>query len=72
MFIEITEHKSLQSTMPQAIITVIHKKGKDPFKCDSYRPISLLSNDYKILAKILAARLNLVIQKLSIKIRQDS
>lgn len=68
VFIEITEQKSLPPTMSQAIITVIHKKGKDPLKCDSYRPISLLSNDYKILAKILAARLNPVIQTL---IHQD-
>ncbi len=47
----------LPPTMSQAFIKVVYKKGKDPLKCDSYRPISLLSNDHKISAKILAVRL---------------
>lgn len=44
--------------MTQAIISVLHKKDKDHLKCDSYWPISLLSNDYKILTRILVSRLD--------------
>ncbi|XP_029428113.1 LOW QUALITY PROTEIN: 39S ribosomal protein L45, mitochondrial [Rhinatrema bivittatum] len=39
-------------------ITVQAKPGRDPTKCSSYRPISLINIDLKILARILAARLN--------------
>lgn len=39
-----------------ASIIVIYKEGKDPTECQSYRPISLLSGDLKILTTILARR----------------
>uniref|UniRef100_A0A8C5LT99 Reverse transcriptase domain-containing protein n=1 Tax=Leptobrachium leishanense TaxID=445787 RepID=A0A8C5LT99_9ANUR len=40
-----------------ATIAVLPKPGKDPAECTSYRPISLLNCDIKILARILADRL---------------
>ena len=58
VFAETLEKGTLPPTMTQAIISVLHKKDKDCLKCDSYRPISLLSNDYKILTRILSSRLD--------------
>ena len=57
MFNESLSSGQLPPTLRQAAITLIPKKGKDPLQCPSYRPISLLNNDYKILSKILAGRL---------------
>lgn len=41
----------------QAQISVIPKEGKDPGLCGSYRQISLLNTDLKLLTKIIATRL---------------
>uniref|UniRef100_A0A3P8SZA0 Reverse transcriptase domain-containing protein n=1 Tax=Amphiprion percula TaxID=161767 RepID=A0A3P8SZA0_AMPPE len=62
-------HYALQSgTMApswrEATIVVIHKEGKDPTKCESYRPISLLNTDLRILTAILARRVNRVITQI--------
>lgn len=54
----------LPPTLCQAIITVLPKKDKNPLLCGSYRPISLLNVDYKILAKILACRLEEVLSQI--------
>lgn len=47
-----------------AVISVIHKDNKDPTHCMSYRPISLLCVDLKILTSILANRIQKHINKL--------
>lgn len=44
-------------TWSQAIISVIHKEGKDPTQCEGYRPISLICNDQKLLTSILTQRI---------------
>ena len=61
LFKEIISVGKLPLTMTQATISVLLKKDKDPLECGSYRPISLLCCDYKILTKVLARRLETVI-----------
>lgn len=48
----------LPSSMSEATIIVLQKEGKDQLDASSYRPISLLCSDVKIVAKVLATRLN--------------
>ena len=50
---------TLPKTLTEASISVILKKDKNPAECSSYRPISLLNVDVKILAKTLARRLEI-------------
>lgn len=50
--------------MHEAKIIVIHKPGKDPQYPFSYRTISLLQVDIKILAIVLASQWNSVILSL--------
>ncbi len=49
--------KRFPESFSNAIISVIYKKGKGPLKCASYRPISLLNVDYKLVTKLIANRL---------------
>uniref|UniRef100_A0A3P9CYM2 Reverse transcriptase domain-containing protein n=1 Tax=Maylandia zebra TaxID=106582 RepID=A0A3P9CYM2_9CICH len=51
----------LPFSMRSAVITLLHKKGKDPQHCGNYRPISLINVDEKIISKILAFRLEKVL-----------
>lgn len=60
---ECFNNETLPPTMTQAIISVLLKKDKDPLQCGSYRPVSLLGCDYKILTKMLASRLESVLPK---------
>lgn len=61
MYNESLDHGSLPPTLSQASITLLLKKGKDPESCISYRPLSLLNVDVKILAKVLATRLEKIL-----------
>ena len=44
----------------RGIILLIEKTGKDPLFLEKWRPLTLLNCDYKILFKILAVRMNIV------------
>ena len=50
-------HGLLSQSQRNGIITLLPKKDKDPLYIKNYRPITLLTVDYKILAKCLANRL---------------
>lgn len=54
VFQDAFQRGSLPDSMHNAIITLICKKDKDPQQCGSYRPVSLINVDAKILGKILA------------------
>lgn len=54
---------SLPQSMNEAIIVLLLKPGKEAHLPDSYRPISLLTTDVKLLARVLATRLAKVIHK---------
>ncbi len=64
MIIESFANEELPSTLEMATIILLPKPGKNKQKCDSYRPLSLLNADYKILAKLIASRHEKVIPKL--------
>ena len=57
MFNHSKEATVLPPTLYNASITVIPKPGRDPLLASSYRPISLLPSETKIIGKILADRL---------------
>lgn len=47
---------SLTNSMKTALVTLIPKKG-DKSELKNWRPISLLNSDYKLLSKVISARL---------------
>lgn len=61
MYNEAFSNCRLPSTLSEATISLILKSDKDPLLCSSYRPISLLNVDLKILSKVLASRLQRVL-----------
>lgn len=48
-------------SLREAIISVIPKEGKDELDCSSYRPISVLNQDYRLFTAILARRIEKIL-----------
>ena len=57
MYADSLQRGSLPQTLNLANISLILKKDKPPDLCGSYRPISLIAVDSKILSKLLARRI---------------
>lgn len=57
LYKECVEQEGMVTTMKQEVISLIPKPGKDPLYIDNWRPISLLTMEYKLLALIYANRL---------------
>lgn len=64
MLVNSLREGTLPLTMSEAVIVVVPKPGKDLEYCASYHTISLLNVDAKLLTKILARGLNMVITAL--------
>lgn len=54
VFRDAIERGKMPESMQSAVVTLIHKKGKNAQQCGSYHPVSLINVDTKILTKILA------------------
>lgn len=61
MFNESLTCGSLPPTLTEALIVLLLKKYRDPLQCGSYRLQSLLNADVKVLAKVIASRLENVL-----------
>jgi len=63
-FIYAYENGVLSIEQRRAVLTLLPKIGKDHRYLKNWRPLSLLNTDYKILAKVLASRMQRVIKTL--------
>ena len=57
------EKKELTPSQYKGVLTLLHKSGERE-DIRNWRPLTLLNSDYKIIAKILAERLKVVLPKL--------
>lgn len=61
---EVFQKGAFSTSSNTASIILLPKKDKDPLLCGSQRPLSILNCDIKVLAKVLANRLEHVVTKL--------
>lgn len=64
LYNDAVEGQVMPATIQTEILSLLPKPRKDRLDVKNYRPISLLNNDYKIFAKLLAKRLEEVISPL--------
>lgn len=58
------EEGELHQTAYEGILTLLPKKDRDILRLKNWRPLSMLNNDYKILSKALANRMQLVMPRI--------
>lgn len=58
------ENGSLLHTLTQATIYFLLKKNKDPLDSGSFRPLSRINNEAKIIAKVMARRLKMILPQI--------
>ena len=63
VILEIVQQQKLHLSARRGLISLMEKLG-DPLKITQWRPISLLVSDYKIFAKIIAMRMQVVLPSL--------
>ncbi len=61
LYIDIFRKGNLTNSMKKGMVKIIYKRKGDKRDLKNYRPLSMLNTDYKILAKILANRLKIVV-----------
>ena len=61
MYQEVQSTGTLGRSTRKGLISLLPKRNKDPRKLRNLRPLTLLCNDYKVLAKMMANRLKLVL-----------
>ena len=64
LLVQVERTHKLPESFSTAILIVLPKKDRDLLDPASYRPISLLNTDYKIIAKMLSNRLSKYLPKL--------
>ena len=55
-------NKKLHLAARRGVISLIPKKSKDPLRIRNWHPLTMLTLDYKILAKVIANRMKLVLK----------
>lgn len=63
-YLDCIQQDQLSPTMKTGLITLLPKPNKDLLYLDNWRPITLLCNDYKLLALVYANRIKGVLEKL--------
>lgn len=62
LFNEILEKEQIPEQWTKTTITLIHKKG-DKHQINNYRPVSLMSNIYKVFSKLILGRINKTLEE---------
>ena len=57
----IMEEGLMPTTMCRGMVFLIPKDGKDLTTLDNWRPLTILTNAYKIMAKVVSKRLKMVV-----------